>query len=341
MLDRQIKLSTQSNILRIKLRHSTTQQGLTGLASDTSGLIISTICDNEAVAVAYTATAETIETIATLGTFATPTATKCRFKEVDATNHPGVYELQLANARFAVASSKILQIAILGAANLLECDYNIELVGYDPIAGTIRLADGVHGGAASVITFKKLVGANSDAGESVIDLAATGTGNSHGIKVNATNGKALALGSTNNDGVSIDSGAAKGLNINGATADIDADILGDITGDLSGAVGSVTGSVTIAAGQLFVKKNTQLANFTFPIFAASDHVTPLTGVTVTATRSIDGGAFAPCANAVSEIGSSGVYKITLAAADLNGTNIILQFTGEDADPTIIGLITQA
>lgn len=402
MADLTIKRGTQSNILRIKLLHATTKQGLTGLAIDTSGLIIATLCDNEATAVAYTALASTIETVGDLGTFVAPTATKCRFAEVDTTNFPGLYEFQFANARFAVASSRNLRISVLGAANLLECEYNVELVAYDP-ADTVRmgltslpnaasnaagglpvstagaldldsiktrvdlalpavaagaasglaivgsamlLADSAsHGGTATVITFKKLVGATSTAGESVISLTASGSGNSHGIVVNATNGKAIALGSTNNDGVSIDSSAAKGLNINGATADIDANITGNITGDitgsLSGSVDSVTDPVSIAASQLAIKKNTQLANFTFPMYATSDHVTPLTGVTVTATRSIDGGAFGACTNSVSEIGTTGMYKITLAAGDLNGTVIVLKFTGTDADPTIVGIVTQA
>lgn len=73
-----------------------------------------------------------VETIATLGTYAAPTAGKCRFKQVDATNHPGLYEFQFADARYSVASSKRLVISASGAANLLNADYEIELVGYNP-----------------------------------------------------------------------------------------------------------------------------------------------------------------------------------------------------------------
>jgi hypothetical protein len=119
--------SSTSNILRVVLRSSATGAGLTGLAHDTSGLIISTVCDNEASATTYTVAGSTIETVASLGTFAAPTATKCRFKEVDATNHPGLYELQLADARFSVASAKQLDISISGAANLLRRGVTIQL----------------------------------------------------------------------------------------------------------------------------------------------------------------------------------------------------------------------
>jgi hypothetical protein len=95
------KLGEISNIVRFLLP-------ITGLTHSTSGLIISTIADVEASATAYTQAASNIETITTLGTFAAPTASKCRFKEVDNTNHPYLYEFQFTNARFAVASAKRL-----------------------------------------------------------------------------------------------------------------------------------------------------------------------------------------------------------------------------------------
>ena len=109
-----------SVVLRVRLRHATTGLGLIGLAHDSAGLKIGVIADNEAGGAAYTAAGGTLETIATLGTYAAPTATKCRFKAVDAINHPGLYELQLADARFAVPNAKSLRIAITGAANLLD-----------------------------------------------------------------------------------------------------------------------------------------------------------------------------------------------------------------------------
>jgi hypothetical protein len=79
-----------------------------------------------------------------------------------------------------------------------------------------------------------------------------------------------------------------------------------------------------------ITKNTALAAFSFVMVSSSDHVTPTASLTVTATRSLDGGAFAACANAVSEIGS-GWYKIDLAAADLNGDVVALKFTATGAD----------
>lgn len=96
---------------------------------------------------------------------------------------------------------------------------------------------------------------------------------------------------------------------------------------------------SLAVGQIFIKKNVQLANFTFVMTDSTTHA-PKTGVTVTATRSIDGAAFGACANAVTEI-ANGWYKITLAAADVNGTVIALRFTGASADDKDLTVITQA
>lgn len=88
-----------------------------------------------------------------------------------------------------------------------------------------------------------------------------------------------------------------------------------------------------------ITKNTALAAFPFLMVDATDLVTPETGLTVTATRSLDGAAFGACANAVSEIGT-GWYKIDLAAGDLNGNTVALKFTATGAATRNITLITQ-
>lgn len=86
-------------------------------------------------------------------------------------------------------------------------------------------------------------------------------------------------------------------------------------------------------------KNTALAAFPFLMVLSSDHVTPATGLTVTATRSIDGAAFGACANAVVEV-ASGWYKIDLAAADMNGNTIALKFTAATADARNVTIVPQ-
>jgi hypothetical protein len=141
------QLSQTSIVLRLKLRQDTTGaapgKGMTGLTSASVGLIIAAAADNEATTTAYTSAGSTIESITTLGTFATPTATKCRFKEYDATNHKGVYEVQLDNTRYAVASSKSLLISISGVSGMADCDVVIPLRSVNPY-------DGVYGGMSAL-----------------------------------------------------------------------------------------------------------------------------------------------------------------------------------------------
>lgn len=125
--------------LRLHAQNSSTGGGLTGVTHSSSGLIVSTIADNESSATAYTAAAGNVETITTLGTFATPTTGKCRLKEVDATNHPGLYELQIDNARYAVSGAKELTIYIHGVANMQVTPIKIPLTTVDPYSSTFGL----------------------------------------------------------------------------------------------------------------------------------------------------------------------------------------------------------
>jgi hypothetical protein len=128
MSDR-IVFDANSNIIRLSLLDSTSTTGgrKTSLAYNTSGLIISTIADVESYPVSYKVAENNIETIATLGTYAAPSANKCRFKEIDSTNMPGWYELQLRDARFSVANSRKLGICIFGATGLVQFDGLIDL----------------------------------------------------------------------------------------------------------------------------------------------------------------------------------------------------------------------
>lgn len=123
-------------ILRVTLLDSTVayRKGLVGLAFNSAGLNIGTIADNEASATGYKSASSKIESIGTLGTFAEPTATKCRFREVDPTVCPGLYEIQLADARWAVSGARVLRISLNGATNLADYDADVQL-GF--VAGTL------------------------------------------------------------------------------------------------------------------------------------------------------------------------------------------------------------
>lgn len=156
---------------------------------------------------------------------------------------------------------------------------------------------------------------------------------------------------SNVDAILVDTNELQGDWTNGGRLDLIIDaILVDTGTTLDGKVDTIdtnvdailadtgTDGVKLAASQVVVKKNTALSNFMFLMTDDTNH-DPSTGLTVTATRSIDGAAFAACANAVSEV-ANGMYKINLAAADLNGDVITLRFTAASSDDTLVTILTQ-
>jgi hypothetical protein len=98
-------------------------------------------------------------------------------------------------------------------------------------------------------------------------------------------------------------------------------------------MGVVTTKVQLDGQSIAFQKNNAFSNYTFMMFDSSTNA-PKTGLTVTCERSIDGGAFAACANSPTEV-ANGLYKINLAATDLNGDNIALKFTSTGAHQTTV------
>ncbi|MDE1839576.1 MAG: hypothetical protein KGH87_06620 [Thaumarchaeota archaeon] len=86
-----------------------------------------------------------------------------------------------------------------------------------------------------------------------------------------------------------------------------------------------------------IKKNTALNAFEFLMTDSTNHL-PKTALTVTATRSLDGAAFAACANAVAEL-ANGIYSINLAATDLNANVVTFRFTATGADDLDVTIVT--
>jgi hypothetical protein len=177
-----------SVILRVKITDATsaTGAGLTGLTGSTSGLIISTIADVEAAPTVYTSAASHIQTISTLGTYVAPSASDCRFKEVDSSNHPGLYEIQLADARFAVSGARSLEICISGAANAVQLDTVVQLTTSGALPGANMQ------GATTIpsLTISGAVVVNNSGGDAVSITSGNGVGivitsTTHGIYVNA------------------------------------------------------------------------------------------------------------------------------------------------------------
>jgi hypothetical protein len=87
-----------------------------------------------------------------------------------------------------------------------------------------------------------------------------------------------------------------------------------------------------------VKKNAALNNFTFQMTDSTNHA-PAPGLSVSGTKSLDGGSYTATTNAVTAIGN-GMYKINLTAAEMNGNIVALRFTATGADDLNIILVTQ-
>ena len=87
-----------------------------------------------------------------------------------------------------------------------------------------------------------------------------------------------------------------------------------------------------------MKKNQAFNSFTFPMFSTSTNQMQ-TGAIVTAVRTIDNGAVAPCTNVVVEL-SNGFYAINFTASDLNGNCISVKFSANGCSDLPITFITQ-
>lgn len=121
-----------------------------------------------------------------------------------------------------------------------------------------------------------------------------------------------------------------------AVASVTGDVNGNVVGNVAGSVASVTAAVGITSN---IKKNQALAKFEFLMTDSTTHA-PKTGLTVTVTRSIDGGAFAAgTLSAVTEV-ANGIYYVDFGAGDLNGKVVTLQATAAAADTTFERVVTQ-
>lgn len=186
-------LGVTSKIIRIKIldSSSTVGAGLAGLTYASTGLVISAIADNEASPTYYTVAAGTIESITTIGTYETPTVNKCRFKEVSASYHPGVYEIHLANARYAVSGARSLIVSVFGATNCVQCDAEIQMIGinlYDAVRAGLSALPNANADAAGGLPISDLGGLDLDNISSTITTIAGDVVNIDGEAMRGTDG---------------------------------------------------------------------------------------------------------------------------------------------------------
>lgn len=112
-------------------------------------------------------------------------------------------------------------------------------------------------------------------------------------------------------------------------------------------VGSVLGTAQTAGDIVSllqsggIQKNTATNDIPMLLVDSTDHATPKTGVSPTLTRSLDGAAFAAkdAGTTVAEIGTTGIYQIDAAAADLNGDIVVFKLSATGADDSFLTIRT--
>ncbi len=120
---------------------STTGAGLTGLVFNSAGLTAYYMLPR-AAAVSITLATQTVTGAYSSG----------GFKEIDSSNAPGWYRLDLPNA--AVASGGFVGLHLKGATNMAPLPIEIQLTGWDPLVGSLSNAgaDGILDRSAGVDT---------------------------------------------------------------------------------------------------------------------------------------------------------------------------------------------
>ncbi len=98
--------------------------------------------------------------------------------------------------------------------------------------------------------------------------------------------------------------------------------------------------VPLVARAILPQINTAFSDLEFLMIDSADNISPKTGLTVTGTRSIDGGAFAAVTGTIAEVGN-GIYQIDATQADVNGAIITFRFAATGANVTFLTLKTAA
>lgn len=126
-------------ILRVLLKEAD-GEGRAMLTYATPNMTIAVIADNESAPTVY----QTFEDISILGTYSAPSAGKARFCAIDDLTNPGLYEIQIPNAR---PSSKALHVTICGIRDVKQFDFDIPLGIEHAFAGTLLAPDAINAAA--------------------------------------------------------------------------------------------------------------------------------------------------------------------------------------------------
>lgn len=123
------RLASGNPVVVVYLEKLSDGTPFTGLTNSSTGLGISHRRELASSATKHLVSASNVETITTLGTYAAPTTNKCRFKEIDATDMPGFYEIHLPQAAVGTGdASRFLTGTVRGVTDLRDAPFEVELV---------------------------------------------------------------------------------------------------------------------------------------------------------------------------------------------------------------------
>lgn len=296
--------TSQSVNIFIQNSGSTVGAGLTGLVFNTSGLLAY-----------YTFTGTNTTSVAiTLATLAAVTTAYSSggFKEIDATNMPGLYRLDLPNTALATSKGRVVTVMLTGAASMAPVVLEIELTAVDnqstafglSIAKTTNIT-GFNDIAATAVVSSGAITTSGGAVSTVTTVTnqLTAAQVATGVWQDATAGDftaSLSVGKSLMNGVAL----GTGLTVNNLT---NAPTSGDFTSTMktsigtavaASAVASVTGSVGsvtgLTASNLDTTVSSRMATYTQPTgFLAATfptgtvaNTTNITAGTITTTTNL-------------------------------------------------------
>ena len=356
------KKGTTSRIIHVFISDSssTTGDGLTGMLYNSTGLTSYYIREGYASVTAITLAD------ATVGTY-----TSGGFKEVDATNMPGIYELHLPDACFAAGADQVV-IFLKGAANMV------------PLPIEIQLRDNTEKDVKDVVDVI-LVDTGTTLENHLVDIKGTGFVKDTdslpqcltAVGFSAPNEYDAAIAALQTD---LDdptqykadvSTLATTTALSTAQADLDTitgsdgvvlamqqlnyapnTVIPDAMGTAAGLHATTDGKIdAVQTDTTAIKaktdnlpsgmaKNVAVPKFDVFMVLSSDHVTGATGKTVTSTISKDGGAFTALTNSITEV-DAGVYTIAggLTQEERNADVSTLKFSADGCDDRIITIIS--
>lgn len=245
-------VGSTSNIFEIFLQNSasTTGAGLTGLVFNSASLTAAYKRDTDSASVNMT-----LANVTTLGTFANN-----GFREVEATNMPGIYEFDPPNAAFN-SGAKSVVFVIKGATNLAPCVLEIALKAVNTqsttdfmasvpnVAGNVNgsvlgnLAGNVNGSVLGSVTGNIGGNVNGNVLGTVANVAGNVNGSVLGNLAGNVNGN--VLGTVANVAGNVNGSVLGNLagNVNGNVLGTVANVAGNVNGNVLGTVANVAGNV--------------------------------------------------------------------------------------------------